>query len=209
MSEAISRYPGLNLGQAHGEANARAEETVFGFWVFLMSDLIVFGIMFATYASYLNPVGMAGGPGPTELFDLKSVAYQTGFLLLGGAADGGVSLAVKYEHGRGKVILWLLISAALGAGFVTFEILDFITQAGKGGTPQVSGWLSVYWGLVGLHGIHVSSGIIWILMMVVQILVRGLDDTVKVRLAMLGVFWHFLDLIWVGIFSFVFLVPLA
>ena len=209
MSEAISRYPGLNLGQAHGEANARAEETVFGFWVFLMSDLIVFGIMFATYASYLNPVGMAGGPGPTELFDLKSVAYQTGFLLLGGAAYGGVSLAVKYEHGRGKVILWLLISAALGAGFVTFEILDFITQAGKGGTPQVSGWLSVYWGLVGLHGIHVSSGIIWILMMVVQILVRGLDDTVKVRLAMLGVFWHFLDLIWVGIFSFVFLVPLA
>jgi len=202
-------YPGLNLGGGHGDAHDQAENTVFGFWVFLMSDLIIFGILFASYASSLDPIGLAGGPGPRDLFDIRSVAIQTAFLLVGGVAYGGVSLAVKYETGRAKVILWLLISAALGAGFLVFEVRDFITQAGEGGVPQASGWLSSYWALVGLHGIHVLSGIIWILAMAAQILKRGMDDTVKVRLSMLGVFWHFLDLVWVGIFSFVFLVPLA
>ena len=208
MSE-TNLYPGLNLGDGHGEAHDQAETTVFGFWVFLMSDLIIFGILFASYASYLDPIGMAGGLGPQDLFDIKSVAIQTAFLLVGGAAYGGVSLAVKYDQGRGKVAAWLLLCAALGAGFLFFEVKDFITQAGKGGTPQVSGWLSSYWTLVGLHGVHVLSGILWIFAMIAQIATRGLDDVVKVRLSMLGVFWHFLDLIWVGIFSLVFLVPLA
>ncbi len=208
MSE-TNLYPGLNLGDGHGEAHDQAETTVFGFWVFLMSDLIIFGILFASYASYLDPIGMAGGPGPQDLFDIKSVAIQTAFLLVGGAAYGGVSLAVKYDQGCGKVAAWLLLCAALGAGFLFFEVKDFITQAGKGGTPQVSGWLSSYWTLVGLHGVHVLSGILWIFAMIAQIATRGLDDVVKVRLSMLGVFWHFLDLIWVGIFSLVFLVPLS
>lgn len=208
MSE-TGRYPGLNLGTSHGEAHAQAETTVFGFWVFLMSDLIIFGILFASYASYLNPVGMAGGPGPNELFDIWSLAIQTAFLLVGGVAYAGVSLAVKYDHGRGKLIVWLLICALLGAGFLVFEVKDFISQAGKGGIPQVSGWLSSYWALVGLHGVHVFSGILWIFAIIGQIATRGVDDVVKVRLSMLGVFWHFLDLIWVGIFSFVFLVPLS
>ena len=202
-------YPGLNLGATHGVAHEQAEKTVFGFWVFLMSDLIIFGILFASYASYLDPMGLAGGPGPQDLFDIKSVAIQTAFLLVGGVAYGGVSLAMKYDHGRGKLIAWLLLCAALGAGFLFFEVRDFISAADKGGTPQVSGWLSSYWALVGLHGIHVFSGILWIFAMIAQIATRGVDEVVKVRLSMLGVFWHFLDLIWVGIFSFVFLVPLA
>ncbi|WP_084421469.1 cytochrome c oxidase subunit 3 [Henriciella litoralis] len=202
-------YPGLNLGDHETEANEKAEINVFGCWVFLMSDLIIFGILFATYAAYLNPVGLAGGPGPQELFDIKSVAIQTGLLLLGGVAYGGVSLTVKYDGGANKVVLWLVISALLGAGFVFFEVSDFISQAQMGGIPQASGWLSAYWTLVGLHGLHVSVGILWIAAMIAQISTRGLDNTVKVRLSMLGVFWHFLDLIWVGIFSFVFLVPLA
>ncbi len=208
MSE-TNLYPGLNLGDGHREAHDQAETTVFGFWVFLMSDLIIFGILFASYASYLDPIGMAGGPDPRDLFDFKSVAIQTAFLLVGGAAYGGVSLAVKYDQGRGKVAAWLLLCAALGAGFLFFEAKDFITQASKGGTPQVSGWLSSYWTLVGLHGVHVLSGILWIFAMTAQIVTRGLDDVVKVRLSMLGVFWHFLDLIWVGIFPLVFLVPLS
>ncbi|KPM17999.1 cytochrome c oxidase subunit 3 [Citromicrobium bathyomarinum] len=202
-------YPGLNLGATHGEAHEDAEKTVFGFWVFLMSDLIIFGILFASYASYLDPIGMAGGPGPKDLFDLTSVAIQTAFLLVGGIAYAGVSLALKYEQGRGKIIAWLLVCAVLGAGFLFFEVKDFIAQAGEGGVPQASGWLSSYWALVGLHGIHVFSGILWIFATIGQIATRGLDDVVKVRLSMLGVFWHFLDLIWVGIFSLVFLVPLA
>ena len=204
-----SKYPGLNLGEAHGEAHDRAETTVFGLWVFLMSDLIIFGILFASYASFLDPVGLAGGPGPKELFDINSVAMQTACLLVGGAAYAGVSLAVKYDHGHRKLIAWLLVCAAFGAGFLFFEVRDFIGQAAQGGTPQVSGWLSSYWALVGLHGIHVFCGILWIFAMIGQIATRGVDDVVKIRLSMLGVFWHFLDLIWVGIFSFVFLVPLT
>ena len=202
-------YPGLNLGATHGEAHEDAEKTVFGFWVFLMSDLIIFGILFASYASYLDPIGMAGGPGPKDLFDLTSVAIQTAFLLVGGIAYAGVSLALKYDQGRAKIIAWLLVCALLGTGFLFFEVKDFIAQAGEGGVPQASGWLSSYWALVGLHGIHVLSGILWIFATIGQIATRGLDDVVKVRLSMLGVFWHFLDLIWVGIFSLVFLVPLA
>ncbi|WP_226660619.1 cytochrome c oxidase subunit 3 [Alteriqipengyuania lutimaris] len=202
-------YPGLNLGATHGEAHQEAEKTVFGFWVFLMSDLIIFGILFTSYASYLDPVGMAGGPGPSELFDIKSVAIQTAFLLVGGIAYAGVSLAMKYDQGRAKVIAWLLVCALLGTGFLFFEVKDFIAQAGEGGVPQASGWLSSYWALVGLHGLHVFSGILWVFATIGQIATRGLDDVVKVRLSMLGVFWHFLDLIWVGIFSLVFLVPLA
>ena len=202
-------YPGLNLGATHGEAHEDAEKTVFGFWVFLMRDLIIFGILFASYASYLDPIGMAGGPGPKDLFDLTSVAIQTAFLLIGGIAYAGVSLALKYDQGRARIIGWLLVCAVLGAGFLFFEVKDFITQAGEGGVPQASGWISSYWALVGLHGIHVFSGILWIFATIGQIATRGLDDVVKVRLSMLGVFWHFLDLIWVGIFSLVFLVPLA
>ena len=202
-------YPGLNLGATHGEAHEDAEKTVFGFWVFLMSDLIIFGILFASYASYLDPIGMAGGPGPKDLFDLTSVAIQTAFLLIGGIAYAGVSLALKYDQGRARIIGWLLVCAVLGAGFLFFEVKDFITQAGEGGVPQASGWISSYWALGGLHGIHVFSGILWIFATIGQIATRGLDDVVKVRLSMLRVFWHFLDLIWVGIFSLVFLVPLA
>ena len=202
-------YPGLNLGATHGEAHEDAEKTVFGFWVFLMSDLIIFGILFASYASYLDPIVMAGGPGPKDLFDLTSVAIQTAFLLVSGIAYAGVSLGLKYDQGRAKIIAWLLVCALLGAGFLFFEVKDFIAQAGEGGVPQASGWLSSYWALVGLHGIHVFSGILWIFATIGQIATRGLDDVVKVRLSMLGVFWHFLDLIWVGIFSLVFLVPLA
>lgn len=202
-------YPGLNLGKSHGEAHVGAETTVFGFWVFVMSDLIIFGILFASYASYLDPLGLAGGPGPRELFDIRSVAIQTGLLLLGGTAYAGVSLAVKYDSGRAKVLGWLAICAAFGSAFLFFEIKDFIKQAGEGGVPQASGWLSSYWALVGLHGVHVFSGIVWIVAMMAQIVWRGIDDAVKIRLSMLGVFWHFLDLVWIGIFSFVFLVPLA
>ncbi|QQN74720.1 cytochrome c oxidase subunit 3 [Croceicoccus sp. YJ47] len=202
-------YPGLNLGAGHGDAHDQAETKVFGFWVFLMSDLIIFGILFATYAAALDPVGLAGGPGPQALFDLRSIAIQTGLLLLGGAAYGGVSLAVKYDGGAAKVVAWLAICAGLGAAFLFFEIRDFLHQAQEGGIPQASGWLSAYWALVGLHGLHVAVGIAWIGASAAQIAVRGLDDVVKVRLSMLGVFWHFLDLVWVGIFSFVFLVPLS
>lgn len=201
-------HPGLNLGAAHGETHLRSEPIIFGFWVFLMSDLIIFGILFATYVAMRN--GTAGGPGPAELFDLGSVAIQTGLLLISSISYGLASLALKHGGGDRKVLVgWLLVTLVLGAGFLGFELADFHNMAQQGGVPSRSGWLSAYYALVGLHGTHITVGLLWIAVMLIQIATLGLSSRVKTRLLMLGLFWHFLDLVWVGIFSIVFLAELA
>lgn len=111
------RHPGINLGAHHGEAHDQAETLVFGFWVFLMSDLIIFGLMFATYVTMVNPVGIAGGPGPKDVFDLTSVFAQTMILLTSSLTFGVASLAMRHEQGRGRIVLWLCVTLALGMGF--------------------------------------------------------------------------------------------
>ena len=201
-------HPGLNLGAAHGEAHTRSESVLFGFWVFLMSDLILFGVLFATYVSMRN--GTAGGPGPHELYNFTSIAIQTGLLLLSSLTYGFASLALKHDGGRrSSLIMWLIVTAALGAGFLGFELVDFHNMAQVGGVPSRSGWLSAYYALVGLHGTHITIGLLWMAVMLVQIGVLGLSHRVKARLLMLGLYWHFLDLVWVGIFSIVFLAGVA
>jgi cytochrome o ubiquinol oxidase subunit 3 len=203
------RHPGLNLGPHHGEAHDDAETLVFGFWVFLMSDLIIFGLMFATYVTMANPMGMAGGPGPKEAFDLTSVFIQTMILLISSLTFGVASLALKYEQGRRRIAIWLGITLALGLAFLTFEVLDFRHMIAEGAVPSRSGFLSAFWGLVPLHGLHVFAGCIWIALMLVQLQVFGLVPAVKTRLLRLALFWHFLDLIWIGIFTIVYLGGLA
>lgn len=208
MTDETLLHPGLNLGVAHGEAHTRSEPVIFGFWVFLMSDLILFGIIFATYVAMRN--GTAGGPGPLELFDLTSIAIQTGLLLLSSLTYGFASLFLKYGNGRRRGLLtWLIITAALGVAFLAFELADFHSMAQAGGVPSRSGWLSVYYALVGLHGLHITLGLLWMTVMLIQIGVLGLSYRVKTRLLMLGLYWHFLDLVWVGIFSIVFLAGVA
>ncbi|GAB2723758.1 cytochrome c oxidase subunit 3 [Halomonas garicola] len=201
-------HPGLNLGAAHGTAHTRSEPVLFGFWVFLMSDLIIFGILFATYVAMRD--GTAGGPGPHELFNLSSIAVQTGLLLLSSMTYGLASLQLKHGNGqRYRLVIWLIITAALGLAFLGFELADFHSMAQEGGVPSRSGWLSAYYALVGLHGLHITLGLLWIAVMLVQIRVLGLNGLVKTRLLMLGLYWHFLDLVWIGIFSIVFLAGVA
>ncbi|WP_311944418.1 cytochrome c oxidase subunit 3 [Halomonas piscis] len=201
-------HPGLNLGAAHGDAHTRSEPALFGFWVFLMSDLITFGILFATYVAMRD--GTAGGPGPRELFNLTSIAVQTGLLLLSSLTYGFASLFLKHGSDRCRgLVFWLAVTAALGLAFLGFELADFYSMAGDGGVPSRSGWLSAYYALVGLHGLHITFGLIWIGVMLVQLGVLGLNDHVKTRLLMLGLYWHFLDLVWIGIFSIVFLAGVA
>lgn len=202
-------HPGLNLGESHGAAHAGSEITVFGFWVFLMSDLITFGILFATYAASATASGMAAGPGPADLFDLTSVAMQTAFLLASSVTCGMVSLALKHHEGIGRITLWLLVTAALGAGFLAFELSDFASMIRQGATPMRSAWLSSLYALVGLHGLHITAGLLWIAVMLALLQVRGLTGQTKTRLLMFALYWHFLDLIWIGIFSIVFLRGLA
>ncbi len=201
-------HPGLNLGEEHGDDHLEAEITIFGFWVFMMSDLVTFGMFFAIYAS--SATAFAGGPGPRELFDLGSVAWQTAFLLLSSLTSGMAVLSLKQDHAatrspRKQLVLWLLLTAFLGGCFLYREIADFIAMAAQGGAPTRSGYLSALWSLVGLHGLHVSAGILWCLVMVVGVLVRGVDRRWKLAIMRWAIFWHFLDVVWIGIFSFVFL----
>ncbi|SMF84610.1 cytochrome o ubiquinol oxidase subunit 3 [Tistlia consotensis] len=201
------RHPGLNLGAAHQEADDASEVLVFGFWVFMMSDLIVFGLLFATYATMLGAT--AGGPGPRDLFDLRSAFVETMLLLASSFTFGMASLALKYRRDRGRLLFWLGLTLALGAGFLGFEVHDFLAMIAKGGAPSRSGYLSAFFALVPLHGLHVTAASLWLVVLTVQSLVFGLDTRVKTGLLRLGILWHFLDLIWIGIFSFVYLAGLA
>lgn len=198
-------HPGLNLGPHHGEAHDQAEKLVFGFWVFLMSDLIIFGLMFATYVTMANPVGLAGGPGPKEAFDITSVFAQTMILLVSSLTFGMATLTMRHEERRGRIALWLLVTLALGLAFLTLELRDFAHMISIGAGPTRSGFLSGFWGLVPLHGLHVASGCVWIGVMLAQMRVFGMIPLVKTRLLRLGLFWHFLDLVWIGIFTIVYL----
>lgn len=198
-------HPGLNLGSTHGAAHEGSESTVFGFWVFLMSDLVTFGILFATYAAMSGPVARAGGPGPAEIFDLKSVAIETALLLASSFTCGMASLALKYHEGAKRMVFWIAVTALLGAGFLGLEIRDFAKAASEGGVPMRSGWLSIYYTLVGLHGLHITMGLLWAAVLVALIAVQGLRDKVKTRFLLFALYWHFLDLVWIAIFSVVYL----
>jgi len=196
-------HPGLNLGPAHGEAHEDAEVIVFGFWVFLMTDLILFGLVFAIYGTMTGAT--AGGPGPQDFVDLNSVAAQTALLLASSFTFGLAALALKYGDGVRRILLWLGVTALLGAGFLALELRDFAHMAQMGAVPSRSGYLSAFYALVGLHGLHVSIGLVWIGVLALQLAVIGPTRKVKTRLVRLGLYWHFLDIIWIGIMSGVFL----
>lgn len=207
LSQDAIRHPGINLGSDHGEADMHAEGMVFGFWVFLMSDLIIFGLMFATYVTMLPAT--AGGPGPKELFSLGSAFAQTIILLASSFTFGMVSLAMKYRARTTRLYVWMAVTFALGVAFLALELHDFAGMIGQGAGPARSGYLSAFFGLVPLHGLHVFAGLVWMAVMAAQVKVLGPVHQVKTRLLRLGLFWHFLDIIWVGIFSIVYLGGLA
>lgn len=202
-------HPGINLGIRHGEAHQHAEKVMFGFWVFLMSDLVLFGVIFATYVTTVTPMGIAGGPGPADVFDLKSVFIQTMLLLTSSLTFGIATLMLRHEMGIRNIVLWLCVTLGLGLGFLTLELRDFATMFTSGAVPSRSGFLSAFFALVPLHGLHVAAGAIWIVVMLAQVAIFGLIPMVKTRLLRLALFWHFLDVIWIAIFSIVYLGGLA
>lgn len=203
-------HPGLNLGATDIRSHERAEEVVFGFWVFMMSDLVLFSVLFATYAA-MSVQGIAQGPSPAEVFSLGSAFAETVVLLVSSFTFGLAMLSMKYRpHDRGRLLLWLGITGLLGALFVGMELRDYAEMiATHGATPQASGFLSSYYLLTGTHALHVSLGIVWLIVMAVQIKMRGLQTDVKLRLLRLSLFWHMLDIVWVGIFTFVYLFGVA
>jgi cytochrome o ubiquinol oxidase subunit 3 len=174
----------------------------FGFWIYLMSDLIIFATLSATFIVLGH--NYAGGPTGKELFDLRYTLGETMFLLFSTVAYGMVMLAV--HAGKKKLVLiGLAVTFLLGLGFVSMEVHEFYGLVAAGHGPDRSAFLSSFFTLVGTHGTHVTFGLIWMSVMMGQVAVKGLTSPVQSRLTRLSMFWHFLDIIWIGIFSIVYL----
>ncbi len=207
MSDRVFHYPGLNLGSAHPRTEVAAQSLIFGFWVFLMSDAILFGLVFATYVVEVRAT--AGGPGPKELYDLGSVFAQTLLLLASSFTFGMASLALKYSRHRRPLVGWLVLTLLLGMAFLGLEVHDLLAMVAEGGVPERSGFLSGFWDLVPLHGLHVTAGCLWLLCLLGQLARHGRDVRTKLGIMRLALFWHFLDIVWIAIFSVVYLGGLA
>ncbi|MFN3311544.1 MAG: cytochrome o ubiquinol oxidase subunit III [Thermomonas sp.] len=184
-------------GQHHPENGS-----LLGFWIYLMSDLLIFACLFATFGVLGR--SYAAGPSGAELFDLKLVAVNTALLLLSSITYGFAMIAMQAGSKRG-VLGWLAVTGLLGAAFVSLEIYEFLHLIHEGAGPQRSAFLTSFFALVGTHGLHVSFGIVWLLTMLVQVGRFGLTSANRRRLFCLSMFWHFLDLVWIGVFTFVYL----
>ena len=174
----------------------------FGFWIYLMSDLIIFATLFATFAVFSR--SFAGGPTGKELVHLPYLLGETLFLL-GSSFTCGLALLAMHAGRKKGVLLGLAVTFLLGLGFVSMEIHEFSGLVAAGHGPDKSAFLSSFFTLVGTHGAHVTSGLLWMAVMMAQVAVKGLTSPVQSRLLRLSMFWHFLDLIWIGIFSLVYL----
>ncbi|GEP09328.1 cytochrome o ubiquinol oxidase subunit III [Methylobacterium gnaphalii] len=184
------------------EEHAHEASTMLGFWVYLMSDCLIFTVLFATYAVLGR--NYAAGPSPLDLFDLKLVALNTAMLLFSSITYGFAML--EMEKGRLKAMqLWLLVTGLFGAAFIGIELYEFSHLIHEGATPQRSAFLSSFFALVGTHGLHVTCGIVWLIVLMIQTAQRGLIPENKRRLMCLSMFWHFLDVVWIGVFTFVYL----
>jgi cytochrome o ubiquinol oxidase subunit 3 len=178
------------------------EQRALGFWLYLMGDAVIFALLFMTYGILVG--NTAGGPTGKALFSLNNAALETVLLLVSSTTFGFASIASR-EGDRGPVLGWLAVTFILGAGFIFLEVREFVGLIAHGAGPDRSGFLSAFFTLVGTHGTHVSFGLIWILIMSGQVIAKGLTVPVDSRLYRLGLFWHFLDIAWVGIFSVVYL----
>ncbi|RJG53461.1 cytochrome o ubiquinol oxidase subunit III [Sphingobium terrigena] len=192
--------PLFHLGEEphHPEGSS----TALGFWIYLMSDCLIFACLFATYAVLGG--NYAAGPGPRDLFDLNLVALNTAMLLFSSITYGFAMLAME-KNRVGATQGWLAITGLFGLAFLSIELYEFAHLIHEGATPQRSGFLSAFFALVGTHGLHVSFGIIWLVTLMVQVGKKGLIAANQRRLMCLSMFWHFLDVIWIGVFTFVYL----
>lgn len=197
------RHAGLNLSNDPREVRAQVESDVFGFWIFLMSDAVVFALLFALYGTMVGAT--VGGPGPADEFKLGSALAETLILLTSSFTFGMASIALKHDHRVRRLAWWLVATLALGLAFLVMEFNDFATMVAHGATVDRSAFLSAFFVLVGMHGFHVTIGVVWILALLVQLAGVGRDEKVRINLIRLSLFWHFLDVIWIAIFSVVYL----
>ncbi len=184
------------------EERAADSRTIFGFWVYLMTDCVLFASLFATYAVLHG--NTFGGPG-SAVFSLPFVLLET-FVLLTSSFTSGLSVVAARDGKTRQVLAWLGVTFILGALFVGLEVSEFIRLALSGESWSGSAFLSSYFTLVGTHGLHVAAGLVWMVMLGARVAQRGITRANVRKLFMLGMFWHFLDIIWIFIFTIVYLV---
>jgi cytochrome o ubiquinol oxidase subunit 3 len=179
-----------------------ASRRVFGFWIYLMSDVILFGALFATFAVLSR--SYAGGPTAREIASLPGVLAET-FCLLLSSFTCGLAMLARNRGRRGEVIGWLSVTFLLGASFVGLEVREFHSLVLEGAGPDRSAFLSAFFALVSTHGLHVTSGLLWMAVLTIQIARKGLNAVTGTRMMTLSLFWHFLDIVWICVFTFVYL----
>lgn len=194
--------PTFFLAEEEGHDHGGGGGTILGFWIYLMSDALIFATLFATYG--VLATSYAGGPQPSHIFELPLVAVNTAMLLMSSLTYGLAMLNME-ENKLGRTQFWLAVTGLFGIAFVSIELYEFSNLIAEGATPQRSAFLSSFFTLVATHGLHVTFGLLWIVVMLVQTAKRGLIPENKRRLQCLSMFWHFLDVIWIGVFTFVYL----
>jgi cytochrome o ubiquinol oxidase subunit 3 len=196
----------LHLSTGHEGPASKRIVTGYGFWIFLLSDFVMFSGFFASYAVLIGQT--AGGPKGAEIFDLRNVAVETGCLLMSSFTCGLASIAAGARNR-----LWFQIAMAvtcvLGLSFLAIEFNEFASLVARGAGPSRSAFLSAFFSLVGCHGLHVSAGILWLLTMMAQVFAKGFRADIQRRFLCFALFWHALDIIWVAVFSVVYLLGSA
>jgi cytochrome o ubiquinol oxidase subunit 3 len=180
--------------------------TGYGFWIFILSDIVMFSAFFATYAVLLGQT--AGGPTGHDLFELRNVAIETALLLASSFSCGMASIAA-YTRNATWFQLAMAVTCALGLGFLALEGQEFASLVARGAGPTRSAFLSAFFALVGCHGLHVSAGILWLLTMMAQVFTKGFRPDIQRRILCFALFWHALDIIWIAVFTVVYLLGSA
>ena len=174
----------------------------FGFWLFLLSDIVLFSALFAAYAVLSGQT--AGGPTGPQLFDRTNVLIETGCLLLSSFTCGLCTLSFE-AHKRGATYLWAAVTFAFGVAFLAFELTEFTRMIAHDAGPTRSAFLSSFFTLVGTHGLHVTFGLGWLAVMMAQVATLGFRPMIIRRLLCFSLFWHALDIVWIGVFTIVYL----
>ena len=215
-SSAIGQSPAQATGDGQSHAAALANRVghnpskrilvAYGFWIFLISDIIVFAALFATYAVLTD--GTAGGPGGRDLFDMRTVGIETACLLSSTFSCGVAGIGARARH-NGLFLGAMAATFVLGSAFVAIELHEFTGMIAAGAGPGRSAFLSAFFAIVGCHGLHVTAGLLWLLTLVAQVYAKGYRDDILRRILCFGLFWHTLDIIWVALFSLVYLTAMA
>jgi cytochrome o ubiquinol oxidase subunit 3 len=195
------RYEARPSASEAGPATKRIV-VAYGFWIFLLSDIVMFAAIFAAYAVLAHAT--AGGPSGVQLFNQRSVAIETGCLLASSYTCGLMSLAIGSRR-HAATYLAALVTFVLGASFLALEVREFVGMIAIGAGPQRSAFLSAFFTLVGCHGLHVTAGLVWLAVMMAQVAVKGFRASVERRLLCFSLFWHALDIVWVWLFTVVYL----